>query len=67
MGDHDGLESVITIGWNAHFDSGTPETAPAAIVDEARRVVRSITARREQTARRIVAKLGIAVPAEGRE
>jgi hypothetical protein len=20
MGDHDGLESVITIGWNAHFE-----------------------------------------------
>jgi hypothetical protein len=19
MGDHDGLESVITIGWNAHY------------------------------------------------
>ena len=49
------------------FDSGTPETAPAAIADEARRSVRSITAQREQTARRIAAKLGIAVPAEGRE
>jgi cyclohexyl-isocyanide hydratase len=49
------------------FDSGTPETAPAAIVDEARRSVRSITAQREQTARRIAAKLGIAVPAERRE
>jgi hypothetical protein len=21
MGDHDGLESVITIGWNAQFDA----------------------------------------------
>ena len=41
------------------FDSGTPETAPAAIADEARRSVRSITAQREQTARRIAAKLGI--------
>jgi cyclohexyl-isocyanide hydratase len=49
------------------FDSGTPETAPAAIADEARRSVRSITAQREQTARRIAAKLGIAVPAEARE
>ena len=49
------------------FDSGTPETAPAAIADEARRSVRSITAQREQTARRIAAKLGIAVSAEGRE
>ena len=49
------------------FDSGTPENAPAAIADEARRSVRSIAAQREQTARRIAAKLGIAVPAEGRE
>jgi cyclohexyl-isocyanide hydratase len=49
------------------FDSGTPETAPAAIADEARRSLWSITAQREQTARRVAAKLGIAVPAEGRE
>jgi cyclohexyl-isocyanide hydratase len=45
------------------FDSGTPETAPAAILEEARRSVRGITAQREQTARRIAAKLGIVVPA----
>ena len=47
------------------FDSGTPETAPAAILAEARQSVRSITARREQTARRVAAKLGIATFAEG--
>ena len=49
------------------FDSGTPETAPAAILDEARRSVRPITAQREQTARRVAAKLGIAAPAAGGE
>jgi cyclohexyl-isocyanide hydratase len=49
------------------FESGTPETAPAAILDEARRSVRSITAQREQTARRVAARLGIAVPAAGGE
>ena len=49
------------------FDCGTPETAPAAILDEARQSVRSLTAKRERTARRIAAKLGIAVPAAGRE
>jgi cyclohexyl-isocyanide hydratase len=49
------------------FDSGTPETAPAAILDEARRSVRSITAQREQTARRVATRLGIAVPAAGRD
>ena len=47
------------------FDSGTPETAPAAIVEQARRSARAITEQREQTARRIAAKLGIAVPAAG--
>jgi cyclohexyl-isocyanide hydratase len=43
------------------FDSGTPETAPAAILEQARQSVRAITAQREQTARRIVGKLGIAI------
>src|SRR5580704_15258751 len=45
------------------FDSGTPETAPAAILQQARQSVQGITAQREQTAERIAAKLGIAVPA----
>ncbi len=49
------------------FDSGSPETAPPAILDEARRSMRDITARREQTARRIAARLGIDVPAVGGE
>jgi cyclohexyl-isocyanide hydratase len=44
------------------FNSGTPETAPAAILEQARRSTASITARREQTARRVAARLGIAVP-----
>jgi cyclohexyl-isocyanide hydratase len=46
------------------FDSGTPETAPPAILQHARRSVASLTARREETARRIAAKLGIATAAE---
>jgi cyclohexyl-isocyanide hydratase len=49
------------------FDSGTPETAPAAILEQARRSVRAITAQRDQTARRVAAKHGIAGPAAGRE
>ncbi len=49
------------------FDSGTPETAPIKILDEARRSMRAITAQREQTARRVAAKLGITVPAAGWE
>jgi cyclohexyl-isocyanide hydratase len=47
------------------FDSGTPERAPAPILEQARQSVRAITAAREQTARRVAAKLGIAVPAPG--
>lgn len=45
------------------FASGTPETAPPAILQQARQSLRAITARREETARRIAGKLGIAIPA----
>jgi cyclohexyl-isocyanide hydratase len=47
------------------FDSGTPETAPAAILAQARDSVRGITAQREQTARRVAVRLGIDVPVVG--
>jgi cyclohexyl-isocyanide hydratase len=43
------------------FDSGTPETAPPGIVAQARQATAAITAQREATARRIAARLGIAV------
>ena len=45
------------------FNSGTPETAPAAILERAVHSVREITAQREQTARRVGARLGIAAAA----
>jgi cyclohexyl-isocyanide hydratase len=45
------------------FDSGAPETAPPAIVEHARQSMRTITARREATARRVAARLGITAPA----
>ena len=41
------------------FDSGTPETAPAAILAHARQSLAGITAQREATARRVAARLGI--------
>jgi cyclohexyl-isocyanide hydratase len=47
------------------FDSGSPETAPAQILLLARQSMRAITAQREQTARRVAARLGIAVAAAG--
>jgi cyclohexyl-isocyanide hydratase len=43
------------------FNSGTPERAPPAIFECARQSYREITARREETARRIAARLGIFV------
>src|SRR6516164_5257476 len=45
------------------FNSGTPETAPAAILERARQSVRELTTRREETARRTATKLGISIPA----
>ncbi|MBR0796999.1 DJ-1/PfpI family protein [Bradyrhizobium jicamae] len=44
------------------FDSGTPETAPPAVVAQARQAMSAMTARREDTARRLAARLGVAVP-----
>lgn len=44
------------------FNSGAPETAPAAVLEQARRSSADITVRREQTARRIATRLGIPIP-----
>ncbi|WP_076865037.1 DJ-1/PfpI family protein [Bradyrhizobium mercantei] len=43
------------------FNSGTPETAPPEILQRTREVTRAITAQREATARRVAARLGVAV------
>jgi cyclohexyl-isocyanide hydratase len=43
------------------FDSGTPESAPAEILQRARQSVQGITARREETARKVAARLGVTV------
>jgi cyclohexyl-isocyanide hydratase len=44
------------------FESGTPETAPPDILQRARQSVQGITMQREETARRVAARLGIAIP-----
>jgi cyclohexyl-isocyanide hydratase len=44
------------------FNSGTPETAPAAVLAQTRQSAAAITARREATARRVADRLGITVP-----
>ena len=41
------------------FNSGTPESAPPAILEQAKRSYRKVIAQREATARRIAARLGI--------
>jgi len=45
------------------FRSGTPETAPAAVLATARQSMRAITEKREQTAPRVAQRLGVTVPA----
>jgi len=45
------------------FNSGAPETAPAAVLAQTRQSAAAITARREATARRVAAGFGITVPA----
>ena len=45
------------------FNTGTPETAPADILDSTRHLFEAITARREETARRIANRLGVSMPA----
>ena len=45
------------------FDAGTPETAPAAVLEQARHSARGITMQREATARRVAARLGLEPPA----
>jgi cyclohexyl-isocyanide hydratase len=42
------------------FNSGTPESAPPAVLERVRLSYRAVTAQREQTARRVGERLGIA-------
>ena len=44
------------------FTCGTPATAPAAVLANAREGLRAITRTREETARRVAQRLGIVVP-----
>ena len=42
------------------FSSGTPESAPPAVLERVQRSYRAVTEQREQTARRVAERLGIA-------
>ena len=60
--DVQAIQLNMVYGPEPPFHSGTPETAPLAILQQERQSLRAITARREETARRVAAKLGITVP-----
>ena len=59
------IQLAIAYAPEPPFSSGTPETAPPAVLKGARVAVRAITEQREQTARRVAERLGITV-ARGR-
>ncbi|KIZ45316.1 MULTISPECIES: DJ-1/PfpI family protein [Rhodopseudomonas] len=54
-----GIQLYMVYAPEPPFDSGTPETAPPMILQQARAAVADITAQREATARRVAARLGI--------
>ena len=55
------IQLAIAYAPEPPFSSGTPETAPPAVLKGARLSVRAITEQREQTARRVAERLGITV------
>jgi cyclohexyl-isocyanide hydratase len=55
-----GIQLVIAYAPEPPFASGTPETAPPAVLARAKETMRQVTAQREQTARRLAARLGLA-------
>jgi cyclohexyl-isocyanide hydratase len=55
-----GIQLYLQYAPEPPFDSGTPETAPAAVLEAARRSADEITRRREATGRRVAQRLGIA-------
>jgi cyclohexyl-isocyanide hydratase len=53
------IQLTIAYAPEPPFSSGTPETAPPAILEQARISYRAVTEKREQTARRVSERLGI--------
>ena len=56
----EGIQLGIEYAPEPPFQSGTPETAPPAVLARAKEAMRAMTAQRQQTARRIAARLGLA-------
>lgn len=59
----EGIQLYMQYAPKPPFDSGTPETAPPAVVESAQYSLAAITAQREATARRIAERLGVPLPA----
>ncbi|HUK59248.1 MAG TPA: DJ-1/PfpI family protein [Stellaceae bacterium] len=57
------IQLAIAYAPDPPFHAGTPEEAPPAVLARVRQSYERVTAQREQTARRIAARLGLAVPA----
>ena len=55
-----GIQLGIAYAPEPPFTSGTPETAPPAVLARAKEAMQQITAQRQQTARRVAARLGLA-------
>jgi cyclohexyl-isocyanide hydratase len=55
-----GIQLAIAYAPEPPFNSGTPETAPPAVLERAKESMRQITEQRERTARRIAVRLGLA-------
>ncbi len=55
-----GIQLAIAYAPEPPFTSGTPETAPPAVLQHVRTSYRAVTEQREQTARRVAERLGIA-------
>jgi cyclohexyl-isocyanide hydratase len=58
-----GIQLYMAYAPEPPFDSGTPEAAPKAVLDQARASVRQLTERREQTAREAAKRLGVTAAA----
>lgn len=54
------IQLAIAYAPEPPFNSGTPETAPPAVLDDARRSYLAIAEQRERTARRVADRLGVA-------
>lgn len=54
-----GIQLAIAYAPEPPFTSGTPETAPPAVLQQVRMSYRAVTEQREQTARRVAGQLGI--------